>query len=149
MTMLLDDPATVQVQSILVEGEPFHPGPADLAYDLAFTLARQGEPAQSPRSLDRAIRRAHFAGSRAGLAARCCDAARALGRTTGLLAGRDEAFPGYAAAEATAFAAGEAERAEDVEFEAWVASAEAERAERAFADPIADIDIYRRIGAVS
>lgn len=133
--------------------EPFHPSPSDLAFDLAFCQARLGEPAQSPDTLDRAIRRSHFAGCVAGRKARDCDSARELGRTLGLISGLSEPFPGYSADEALAyregFVAGEAERIEDTEFEAWVASQEAERAEMAFSDPISDIDNYPRIGAVS
>jgi hypothetical protein len=49
--------------------------PSDLAYDLSYTLARRGEPASSPRTLDRAIRKAHFQGTAAGLAAREADLA--------------------------------------------------------------------------
>lgn len=148
MDMLLDDPDLIQATwSGPTDLGRYEPTPADLAYQLSYDAARSGRVAQSPRCLDRAVRRAHHAGRLDGTAAREADAARDLGRTMALVGGANEPFPDYTLAEAAAFAAGyaegEAELDDDRAFEAWVASAEAERMQRAFEHPISDLDVYR------
>ena len=46
--------------------EPFHPSPIDIAYDLAYAAAREGEPARSPWGAPIAIKDAHFRGTQDG-----------------------------------------------------------------------------------
>jgi hypothetical protein len=135
--------------------EPFHPAAAELAFDLAYTLARQGEPSRRPRpgpGRTPEILLAHWRGTRAGTKARQVDQARELGRELGRISELSEPPGGLDRDEAKAYREGFAEGQEDLRDEAqaehWASEGEEARHRAGLSHEIADVDVYP-LGCVS
>jgi hypothetical protein len=147
MSTLLDIPRPVQsgfprIAETTPDDEPFHPSPVDLAYDLGYRLARDGETPATPPGPG-AVRWAFVRGRQAGSDAR---AAYELGYALGWQTELSHPPGGYSEGEAAefrrGFSAGKAAFEDDREWLAWLASVESDRMDDAFGADITDADVY-------
>ena len=127
-----------------VEPEPFHPSARDLAWDMGYTLGREGVSAWPAFDLAEDARQSFSNGNRAG---RTAFEAYQAGRDAGLVESEAvEAPPRFSRVEArAAYCLGYSEGLAEclAATEAWIAEREAERLEDHFGPAgLSDRDVY-------